>query len=136
MNSTVLKAIAIILFGIAAFDIMGVIVRLLGNNYPILQISVLRNLFGIIPSILILMMGPGLSDLKKINTVYYWKIIIFRGAVVLLAQFCFYTALTTIIAFASLSVSEIKPVIDFGKMMMAGIFFAFIFSPIKPDAPE
>lgn len=41
---------------------------------------------------------------------------------------CFYTALTTIIAFASLSVSEIKPVIDFGKMMVAGIFFAFIFS--------
>ena len=41
---------------------------------------------------------------------------------------CFYTALTTIIAFASLSVSEIKPVIDFGKMMVAGIFFAFLFS--------
>ena len=41
---------------------------------------------------------------------------------------CFYTALTTIIAFASLSVSEIKPVVDFGKMMVAGIFFAFIFS--------
>ena len=78
MNSTVIKAIAIILFGIAAFDIMGVIVRLLGNNYPILQISVLRNLFGIIPSIVILMLGPGLSDLKKINTVYYWKIIILR----------------------------------------------------------
>ena len=37
---------------------------------------------------------------------------------------CFYTALTTIIAFASLGVSEIKPVIDFGKMMVAGIFFA------------
>ena len=41
---------------------------------------------------------------------------------------CFYTALTTIIAFASLNISEIKPVIDFGKMMVAGIFFAFIFS--------
>jgi predicted RND superfamily exporter protein len=41
---------------------------------------------------------------------------------------CFYTALTTIIAFASLGISEIKPVIDFGKMMVAGIFFAFIFS--------
>ena len=80
MNSTVINAIAIILFGIAAFDIMGVIVRLLGNNYPILQISVLRNLFGIIPSIVILLLGPGLSDLKKINTVYYCKIIILRGA--------------------------------------------------------
>jgi predicted RND superfamily exporter protein len=32
------------------------------------------------------------------------------------------------IAFASLGISEIKPVIDFGKMMVAGIFFAFIFS--------
>ena len=41
---------------------------------------------------------------------------------------CLYTALTTMIAFASLSVSDIKPVIDFGKMMVAGIFFAFIFS--------
>ena len=41
---------------------------------------------------------------------------------------CFYTALTTIIAFASLGISEIKPVIDFGRMMVAGIFFAFIFA--------
>ena len=41
---------------------------------------------------------------------------------------CFYTALTTIIAFASLGVSEIKPVIDFGRMMVAGIFFAFFFA--------
>ena len=41
---------------------------------------------------------------------------------------CFYTALTTIVAFASLAVSDIKPVIDFGKMMVVGIFFAFIFS--------
>ena len=43
---------------------------------------------------------------------------------------CFYTALTTIIAFASLGVSEIKPVIDFGKMMVAGIFFALSFREI------
>ena len=41
---------------------------------------------------------------------------------------CLYTALTTIVAFASLSISDIKPVIDFGKMMVVGILFAFIFS--------
>ena len=40
---------------------------------------------------------------------------------------CLYTALTTIVAFASLSVSDIKPVIDFGKMMVLGIAIAFIF---------
>ncbi len=40
---------------------------------------------------------------------------------------CLYTALTTIVAFASLSISEIKPVIDFGRMMALGITIAFIF---------
>ena len=41
---------------------------------------------------------------------------------------CFYTAVTTMVAFASLAVSDIKPVIDFGRMMVVGIFFAFIFA--------
>jgi predicted RND superfamily exporter protein len=41
---------------------------------------------------------------------------------------CLYTALTTMIAFASLAVSDIKPVIDFGQMMVTGILFAFLFA--------
>ena len=41
---------------------------------------------------------------------------------------CLYTALTTMVAFASLSISDIKPVIEFGKMMVMGILFAFIFT--------
>ena len=96
MNSVVLKAIAIILLGITAFDFMGVAVRTLGSNYSILQISVLRNLFGIIPALILLSLGPGISALKQLKTFAYWKITVFRGAVVLLAQFCFYTSLTKI----------------------------------------
>ncbi|MCZ6771564.1 MAG: MMPL family transporter, partial [Proteobacteria bacterium] len=42
-----------------------------------------------------------------------------------MAQPCFYTALTTIIAFASLVVSDIKPVIDFGWMMTIGLAVVF-----------
>lgn len=38
---------------------------------------------------------------------------------------CFYTVLTTIVAFGSLLVSEIKPVIDFGIMMTIGLCIAF-----------
>jgi predicted RND superfamily exporter protein len=38
---------------------------------------------------------------------------------------CFYTALTTIIGFGSLVVSDIKPVIDFGWMMSAGLAVTF-----------
>lgn len=41
---------------------------------------------------------------------------------------CFYTALTTIVGFASLVLSEIKPVIDFGKMMSLGVLLNFSIS--------
>ncbi|MET1253858.1 efflux RND transporter permease subunit [Aliikangiella maris] len=39
---------------------------------------------------------------------------------------CAYTSLTTIVAFGSLMVSDIRPVIDFGKMMIMGVSLAFI----------
>ncbi len=41
---------------------------------------------------------------------------------------CFYTAVTTMVAFTSLVVAGIKPVIDFGWMMTAGIVVAFVLS--------
>ena len=41
---------------------------------------------------------------------------------------CLYTALTTIVAFASLIFSDIKPVIDFGYMMTFGLIVTFVTS--------
>ena len=41
---------------------------------------------------------------------------------------CLYTALTTILGFSSLVVSDIKPVIDFGLMMSAGLSVTFLTS--------
>ncbi len=61
-----------------------------------------------------------------------------------MARPCFYTALTTAVAFSSLVISEIRPVIDFGWMMTIGVAFAFalnfIFFPaalslFAPDKP-
>jgi predicted RND superfamily exporter protein len=43
-----------------------------------------------------------------------------------MAEPCFYTAITTIVAFCSLVVSDIRPVIDFGWIMTIGITFAFV----------
>lgn len=40
----------------------------------------------------------------------------------------FYTALTTMVAFGSLVVSDIRPVIDFGWMMVVGVGMAFLMS--------
>ncbi len=46
----------------------------------------------------------------------------------LIVKPCLYTALTTIVAFGSLLVSGIRPVIDFGWMMSIGIVVAFLLS--------
>ncbi len=43
-----------------------------------------------------------------------------------MARPCLYTALTTIVAFASLVISDISPVIDFGWMMTIGLVLALI----------
>jgi len=42
------------------------------------------------------------------------------------AESCFYTAITTMVAFGSLLFSGIRPVIDFGWMMATGIAVAFV----------
>lgn len=39
---------------------------------------------------------------------------------------CFYTSLTTLVAFGSLVVSDIPPVVDFGLMMVLGVVCAFV----------
>ncbi|WP_096085427.1 efflux RND transporter permease subunit [Agaribacterium haliotis] len=44
-----------------------------------------------------------------------------KATVMFMARPCFYTAVTTIVAFASLVVSGIRPVIDFGWMMTLGL---------------
>ena len=41
---------------------------------------------------------------------------------------CLYTVVTTIAAFASLTASNVQPVIDFGLMMSIGVMVAFVLS--------
>lgn len=62
----------------------------------------------------------------------------------LMVQPCFYTSITTIVAFISLLISGIRPVIDFGWIMTIGIALAFmlnfIFFPaalvlLQPEPP-
>ena len=95
-QSNLSPAVSFVLFGIFAFDMMAVTVRMLGNEYPILQILALRNIFGVIPAMLLLSMGQGLSSLWRIINKHHLKIIIVRSVAILVAQFCYYTALTKI----------------------------------------
>lgn len=96
MNSNLFKAIFAILVGIAALDTMGILVRMLGGEYPILMISVLRNFFGLIPVVILLLIGPGLGEIRKLFKAKHMMILALRGAAVLMAQMSFYTSLTKI----------------------------------------
>ncbi len=63
---------------------------------------------------------------------YHWKnpdapqFELVSNTVATMTKPCLYTALTTMVAFVSLVVSDIRPVIDFGWMMTIGLTVAFV----------
>ena len=66
-----------------------------------------------------------INELKKVTNDYKSSLI---DAVDQMFLPCFFAALTTAVAFLSLLLGDLKPVIEFGKMMAFGIFIAFLFT--------
>lgn len=91
-----IRGITIILFAIFLFDVMGAIIKYLGNTYPPEQLAVMRNLFGVIPSVLVLLYTPAWHNTGRPLKIRQWKLGLFRGLLITLAQFCFYRALISI----------------------------------------
>ena len=94
MPRNVIIAIGVIFFGIIAFDMMGIIVRLLGDTYPILQIAAMRNFFGMIPALILLAHARQFAALPRLNQPRLHAINLLRSTSVVVAQLSFYTALT------------------------------------------
>jgi predicted RND superfamily exporter protein len=61
--------------------------------------------------------SPGLGQFERVSE-----------TVSMMARPCIYTALTTLVAFGSLVISGIRPVIDFGWMMTIGVVVAMVVS--------
>ena len=90
------------------------------------KISVVSSNF--IALLLILTISLTVHLLVKINEVKKdtdFKTAIINGYDQMFAP-CFFAALTTAVAFLSLTFGELKPVIEFGKMMAFGISIAFV----------
>ena len=66
-----------------------------------------------------------INELKKESTDYKNSLI---DSVNQMFLPCFFAAITTAVAFLSLLLGDLKPVIEFGKMMAFGISIAFIFT--------
>ncbi|MFZ1815258.1 MAG: DMT family transporter [Rhizobiaceae bacterium] len=93
-NSSFLRAVLILLFAVFLFDVMGIIIKQMSSGYPVQQLSMLRNLFGLIPSIIMLTRSRTWQAAGRPWKLERWKLALLRGAMIVGAQFCFYLSLT------------------------------------------
>ena len=91
--TTNIRAILVCLLAYLCFDLMSVHVRILSASYSPQELSVYRNVLGVLPSILLLIYTRELSFDIKDYKIKKWKLAFGRGLLVALAQLLFYTAL-------------------------------------------
>ncbi len=71
---------------------MGIAIKYLRNDYPAAQLSVFRNLFGMIPCFIALYFSQDWHDNGKKVIIKQWRLGLFRGVFVSVAQLCLYTS--------------------------------------------
>ena len=67
----------------------------MGDAYPVQQLAMFRNIFGLIPSVLVLYLSSVWHSNGRPIFITRWRLGILRGLFVAIAQFCFYYALVT-----------------------------------------
>ena len=71
---------------------MGIAIKYLRDDYPAAQLSVFRNLFGMIPCFFALYFSQDWYDGGKKIIIKQWKLGLLRGVFVSIAQLCLYTS--------------------------------------------
>ena len=94
--SSNIRAILVCLVSYVCFDIMSVHVRLLSQTYSPQELSVYRNILGVLPSIALLAYTRELSFRWRDYKITQWKLAFSRGLFVAVAQLLFYTALANL----------------------------------------
>ena len=90
------KAIGFCLIAIMLFDLMAVQVRYLSQYFSVQELSVYRNILGVLPSILILIYNKEFTLKIENYKIPQWKLALVRGLFVAVAQYLFYTALSNL----------------------------------------
>ena len=94
--SSSFRAILVCLLAYICFDIMSVHVRILSERYSPQELSVYRNVLGVVPSLVLLAYSRELSFKISDYKIKQWKLAFGRGLFVALAQLLFYTALANL----------------------------------------
>lgn len=88
-----LKAIALMLLALCLFDAMGLIIKHLSPRYSAAELSTYRNVFGLIPSVLVLCASREWHAKGRVLKLRQWRLALVRGLILTFAQFCYYLSL-------------------------------------------
>ena len=92
MKNNLLIAVLLTLSGLFFLDCMGIAIKYLRNDYPAAVLSVYRNLFGIIPCMLVLFLSSQWHAGRRKIIIKEWRLGLLRGVFVCFAQICLYTS--------------------------------------------
>ncbi len=109
--SPFLRAVCYLLLAILLFDLQGVIIKFLGDRYPVQQLSSFRNLFGLVPSLLVLLLSREWHARGKILAIRQWRLGLLRGLFLSGAQFSFYLSITKMELATASTLTYISPVL-------------------------
>jgi drug/metabolite transporter (DMT)-like permease len=92
VKNNLLIAVLLTLLGLFFLDCMGIAIKYLRNDYPAAVLSVYRNLFGIIPCMLVLFLSSQWHAGGRKIIIKEWRLGLLRGVFVCFAQICLYTS--------------------------------------------
>ena len=92
-KSKLYSGIGLLLLAVVFFDLMGAVIKYLGDVYPPQQLSFFRNIFGLVPSLLLLAFSESWVKQGRKIIIRQWKLGLFRGFLIAAAQFCYYLSL-------------------------------------------
>jgi drug/metabolite transporter (DMT)-like permease len=105
------RAVVYILLAILLFDLQGVIIKFLGDRYPVQQLASFRNIFGLVPSLLVLFLSRDWHSRGRLLKIRQWRLGLLRGLSIATAQFCFYLSITKMELATASTLTYISPVL-------------------------
>lgn len=109
-TGALVRGVGFALLAFMLFDSMGAVVKYLGDGYPAQQMAMYRNLFGLVPSLLVLLFSSGWHRAGRPIVIRQWRLAFLRGGFIVIAQYCFYTALVHMEFATAVTLAFIAPV--------------------------
>ena len=138
--------IGTLILSIFLFDLQGVIIKFTGDRYSVQQIALLRNILGIVPTLIALHYSNRWHDSGKRMRVSNWPLALARGFMIAGAQLCFYysivqleLATATTLAFCGplfitlLSIPLLGHKVGIWRSMAVVVGFLGVIMVMRPD---